>query len=152
MYAQSLNAELHRFGKISRIESKDNRYDALIYGHESGPEIFLIPAAFFLSDAVTSGIVGNFAYDLLKKIYSVSITAARKQLIEYSTRYSSRLQEASTSADEEITISDLEVAEKLEIIIRTPDGSIKASFDPEKGIDPQIIRLVTKRLKSYQKK
>jgi len=118
------------------LKSKYPYYSVYVEDHESGPEVYFLPVAAFVAGAVSSGVIGNFAYDILKIIYNIvcnRITRAVKAM--------------GLSENEASKVIDF----KVRIQVTGHDYSWYYEFDPEKGIPLDLLESLEKRLESYKK-
>lgn len=70
--------------------------DIAVLAHETGPETWIIPIAKYVAGAITAGVLGNAAYDLIRKLissvdYSHRDTMVKIRTPEYETIDLSRL-------------------------------------------------------------
>jgi hypothetical protein len=139
VYKEDRETKVEQMGSKCYILPKNDRERLIFERHESGPEIYLLPLVSFIGVAAVSGVVGGLAYDLLKKLYE----NAQKALLE------SIKQEKRKGRHKEI--DDRFMDHLLEITLYLPDGKYSVRFDPKQGLPPEAVKLLTRKIKQYQK-
>jgi len=139
------------------LEPEDGRCKTLINCHESGPEVWILPVASFIAGGISSGVLGNLAYDLLKDLYKKTITAFRNLTMPHEKSKKHEMFELRLYKPNDMSDHDFEDARKMiegliEIRVITPKGEFAVSFDKQEGLPPEISRYLTDQIKSYKKR
>jgi hypothetical protein len=115
-----------RYLASGKILSNPKSETAAVLEHESGAEIWIIPVATFVAGAIASGVIGNAAYDLIRKMYSMLVKARQKSDTDLGRSFIARDDERYTFSIilrtpdyETIDISQLPMDRQLELIQRT---------------------------------
>ncbi len=136
-YEQDLNVKASQTGDIYSIIPKNKENKILIYSHETGPEVFLLPISTILVGLV-SGVLSNLAYDVLKDLYQKSYGGLKKIIQNWNNK------------SQKYMFDEKEFLNALEIKLVTPEGNVVVSFEKDKGLSPELVNLLTRRIKYYQ--
>lgn len=116
-----------RYLASGKILSKSSNESMAILEHESGAEIWIIPLTTFVAGAIATGVIGNAAYDLIRKIHSMMVKSrqqsdsgheAGRHFINHDDQWSKFSTILRTPDYETIDISQLPAEKQLDLIQR----------------------------------
>ena len=140
-YERSMNGECVDQSWRYSIVLEDGTQYLRVNQHEWGTEVNLVPLASFVATAIVSGVIGNLAYDLLKKLLIHARTALMETLEEWNR----------SGAGEILGAREMDhLCNLVEIRLITPDGNRIATFDPEKGLPKETVEYLTRKIEKYR--